>query len=100
MSKNIPEEKSNMKDIVCEWRSPATLNITISMGEGFFLFCKRTLLANKFIENPEQYLNKEAPAAENRSDGATIYTCPMHQRSDSPTRATVLSVVWPSNPPE
>ena len=77
MSKNIPEEKSNMKDIVCGMEVPGDSQYHYQYGGRFSLFCSEHCL-HKFIENPEQYLNKEAPAPENRSDGATIYTCPMH----------------------
>jgi Cu+-exporting ATPase len=66
-----------MKDVVCGMEVPIDSQYHYQYGGKLLLFCSEQCL-HKFIENPEQYLNKEAPASENMSDGATIYTCPMH----------------------
>ena len=66
-----------MKDVVCGMEVPNDSQYHHQYGGKLFLFCSEHCL-HKFIETPEQYLNKEAPAPENMSDGATIYTCPMH----------------------
>jgi Cu+-exporting ATPase len=72
-----------MKDIVCGMEVPSDSQYHYQYGAKLFLFCSEHCL-HKFIENPEQYLNKEASATENRSDGATIYTCPMHPEIRQP----------------
>ena len=72
-----------MKDIVCGMEVPNDSQYHHQYGAKLFLFCSEHCL-HKFIETPEQYLNKEASASENMSDGATIYTCPMHPEIRQP----------------
>ena len=81
--KNHPEEKSKMKDVVCGMEVPNDSQYHHQYRGKLLLFCSEDCL-HKFIETPEQYLNKEAPASENRSDGAIIYTCPMHPEIRQP----------------
>jgi len=66
-----------MKDIVCGMEVANDSQYHYQHGAKLFLFCSEHCL-HKFIETPEQYLNKEASASENMSNGAPIYTCPMH----------------------
>ncbi len=72
-----------MKDVVCGMEISSDSQYYYEYGAKLFLFCSEHCL-HKFAENPEQYLNKEAPAPENMSDGATIYTCPMHPEIRQP----------------
>ena len=72
-----------MKDVVCGMEVPNDSQYHHQYGGKLFLFCSEHCL-HKFIKTPEQYLNKEASAPENMSDGATIYTCPMHPEIRQP----------------
>jgi P-type Cu+ transporter len=83
MSKNHPAEKSKMKDIVCGMEVSSDSQYQYQYEAKPLFFCSEHCL-HKFVENPEQYLNKEALAPENRPDGATIYTCPMHPEIRQP----------------
>ena len=83
MSKSHPVEKSNINDVVCGMEVSSDSQYHHQYGGKLLLFCSEQCL-HKFIETPEQYLNKEASASENMSDGAAIYTCPMHPEIRQP----------------
>ncbi len=72
-----------MKDVVCGMEVPNDSQYHHQYGGKLLLFCSENCL-HKFVETPEQYLKKETPVPENRSDGATIYTCPMHPEIRQP----------------
>ena len=77
MRKNHTEQKSKMKDIVCGMEVSSDSEYHHQYAGEHFHFCSKHCL-HKFMENPEQYLNKETLTPENTDDESTIYTCPMH----------------------
>ena len=66
-----------MKDIVCGMEVSDNSSYHHEHGGKVFYFCSEGCLG-EFSKNPEQYLNKEAPAPKHAGDGSIIYTCPMH----------------------
>ena len=66
-----------MKDVVCGMEISDDSAYYHQHGGNILYFCSQHCL-DEFKKNPAQYLNKEAPASKDTSDGAIIYTCPMH----------------------
>jgi len=66
-----------MKDVVCGMEISDDSAYRYQHAGKMFYFCSQHCL-DEFKKNPEQYLNKEAPAHKDTNDRSIIYTCPMH----------------------